>query len=122
LFDLLVFCVVFCRSLFVLLSLLLCSLCCLSFCDLRLLQTFLRYTFRDIKQLNMERKYTTNISIILHALHPYLLFYYTMAKKKKDKQRSTKHSHKTKDRLPRTPCTKTCMTGKLYLLKTCMYK
>jgi len=26
-----------------------------------------------------------------------------MAKRKKDKQRSTKHTHKTKDRLTRTP-------------------
>ena len=35
----LVFCVVFCRSLFVLLSFFLCSLCCLSFFDLRILIT-----------------------------------------------------------------------------------
>jgi hypothetical protein len=51
-------------------------------------------------------------------------------KPQKDKQRSTKHTYKTKDRVTRTPlktgggpitCTVICIVYNIYILGTCHY-
>jgi hypothetical protein len=97
----------FCRSLFVLLLIFFWPLCCLCFFDIRILITPL---------ISSNSSYTvlvTNINKTNNHLSPslaeykqdviYLCVKMTLKKGKYNKQWSTKHIHKTKDRVTRTP-------------------
>jgi hypothetical protein len=90
----------FCRSLFVFLYFFFWPLCCLFFFDIRILITPLVSSNSSyVGHLrNVELSFITNYDICIDCRYQW-----PKEKVQKDKQRSTKHTHKTKDRVTRNP-------------------